>query len=345
MSQDLEKLKQEAIAAIENARDLRVLKEIHQEYLARRGLVMSLMAKLRELPNEEKRAFGQKVNELKAMLQVAFNEKEEVLGEQALNVRLATEKLDLTLPGKKTVPAPMHPFHIIKDEMITIFLGMGYNVVEGREVEEDLFNFTLLNIPEDHPARDMQDTFYISEKLLLRTHTSPSQARVMNENPGAPIKMISPGKVYRRDEDDNTHSHQFGQIEGLVIDKDINLGHLQATLNLFVQKMFSKTAKVRFRSSYFPFTEPSVEVDVSCHHCGGAGCSTCKQTGYIEILGAGIVNPRVLELNGYDPAIYSGFAFGIGIERVAMLRYGVDDIRRFYQNDLRFLNSFPREGK
>lgn len=345
MKIDIEKLKLEALKAIKEAGDLEVLQKIHQQYLARRGQVTSLMNELRNLPAEEKRAFGQKVNELKVLLQDSFNAKESVLNEANLAVKLEQEKLDLTLPGKKVGVAPMHPFHLIKDEMIQIFLGMGYNVVEGNEVEEDLFNFTLLNIPENHPARDMQDTFYFSEKLLLRTHTSPSQARTMKSNPGAPVKMISPGKVYRRDEDDNTHSHQFGQIEGLVIDKDINLGHLKATLNLFVQKMFDKNAKVRFRSSYFPFTEPSVEVDVSCHECGGKGCGTCKQTGYIEILGAGIVNPRVLELNGYDPKEYSGFAFGIGIERVAMLRYGIDDIRRVYQNDIRFLNSFPKEGK
>ncbi len=339
---DMHKLREEALQKISTASTPALLNEIKNHYFARRGVILMLMAKLKELPNEQKRAFGQAVNELKTIIENAFKSKEGELSAAALEARLATEKLDVTIAGKKALPSSMHPFHLIKDEMINIFVGMGYNVVEGTEVEEDDYNFTLLNIPLDHPARDMQDTFYISTSLLLRTHTSPSQARVMQASPNTPIKMISPGKVYRRDEDDNTHSHQFGQIEGLVIDKDINLGHLKATLNLFVQKMFGSDRKIRFRSSYFPFTEPSVEVDVSCHVCGGKGCSTCKQTGYIEILGAGVVNPLVLELNGYDPAVYSGFAFGIGIERVAMLRFDIDDIRRFYQNDIRFLNSFPK---
>ena len=220
---------------------------------------------------------------------------------------------------------------------------MGYKVEKGPEVDKDHFVFELLNIPKDHPARDMQDTLYIDNETLLRSHTSAVQAHVMQKEGGKPIKIICPGKTYRRDDDDMTHSHQFAQVEGLVIDKNINLGNLKATLELFAKKMFSKDSKIRFRSSYFPFTEPSVEVDVSCFNCHGKGCNICKNSGWIEILGAGMVHPNVLKMNGYNPEVYSGFAFGIGIERVAMLRYGIDDIRRFYQNDIRFIDEFNKK--
>ena len=227
--------------------------------------------------------------------------------------------------------------------MTDIFLGMGFEVADGPEVELDNYNFELLNIPKDHPARDMQDTFYISENELMRTHTSPVQARTMEAKQGKPIRIICPGKTYRRDDDDATHSHQFAQIEGLVIDKGINIGHLKATLELFAKKMFGEKREIRLRPSYFPFTEPSVEVDISCANCGGKGCPICKGTGYIEILGGGMVHPNVLKMNGYDPEEYSGFAFGIGIERVAMLRYGIDDIRKFYTDDVRFLHQFSKK--
>lgn len=220
---------------------------------------------------------------------------------------------------------------------------MGYTVEKGSEVDKDHYVFELLNIPKDHPARDMQDTLYIDNETLLRSHTSAVQAHVMEKANGKPIKIICPGKTYRRDDDDMTHSHQFAQVEGLVIDKNINMGNLKATLELFARKMFSKNSEIRFRSSYFPFTEPSVEVDVSCFNCHGKGCNVCKNSGWIEILGAGMVHPNVLKMSGYDPDIYSGFAFGIGIERVAMLRYGIDDIRRFYQNDIRFIKEFNKK--
>lgn len=236
-----------------------------------------------------------------------------------------------------------NPFYKIQDEIIDIFASMGYEIVEGPEVESDHYNFELMNIPHDHPARDMQDSFYIDENTLMRTHTSPVQARVMEQKKGQPIRIICPGKTYRRDDDDATHSHQFAQIEGLVVDKDINLGHLKATLELFLKKMYGEKREIRLRSSYFPFTEPSVEVDISCYECGGKGCSVCKGSGWIEILGGGMVHPNVLRMSGYDPDVYQGFAFGIGIERVAMLRYGIDDIRRFYQDDVRFLHQFKKD--
>ena len=229
------------------------------------------------------------------------------------------------------------------NEMVKIFVEMGYEVVDGPEVEIDKNNFELLNIPFDHPARDMQDSFYIDENTLLRTHTSAIQARVMQARGGQPVKIICPGKTYRRDDDDATHSHQFSQIEGLLIDKNITMANLKATLELFLKRLFGENREIRLRSSYFPFTEPSVEIDISCASCGGKGCSMCKGSGYIEILGGGMVHPNVLKLNGYDPEEYSGFAFGVGVERLAILKYGIDDIRRFYTNDVRFLHQFKKK--
>ena len=260
-----------------------------------------------------------------------------------LNEKLASEVIDITLPSVNMKRGSKHLFNSIVDEVSQIFIGMGYKIAEGPEVETDEFNFELLNVPKGHPARDMQDTFFIDDTRLMRSQTSPVQAHVMLQAKGVgPIKIISPGKVYRRD-DDATHSHQFGQIEGLVIDKDVSLADLMGTLQLFARSMFGEKREVRMRSSYFPFTEPSVEVDISCFECGGKGCSLCKGTGWIEILGAGMVHPHVLEMCGFDTNVYQGFAFGIGIERVAMLKYGVDDIRRFYTNDLRFLKQFDKE--
>lgn len=335
-------IKDEALAKIESAQTLVALEEIRQTYLAKKGVLTDLMSTLKDLPAAEKKAFGQGVNVLKYELETAFSTKLAALEALELAQKLAAETIDITLPGRSFKTAPQHPFHLIKDEITDIFLGMGYKVAEGFEVEEDYFNFTLLNMPENHPARDMQDSFYINQKTLLRTHTSPVQAREMQKHKNTPLQIISPGKVFRRDDDDNTHSHQFGQVEGLVIAPGLSLGNLKATLDLFVKKMFGPKREIRFRSSYFPFTEPSVEVDVSCHECNGKGCATCKGTGWIEILGAGMVNPRVLTMNGYDADVFTGFAFGIGIERVAMLRFGIDDIRRFYQNDIRFLEGFPK---
>lgn len=342
---NFEALKQEVLDKISSADTLEKLNDVKNQYLSKKGTVSLLLGEIKNISIEDKKAYGEAVNLLRDELTVALNEANERLEELALNKRLEAEKIDITLPGSNEEWGFKNPFWIIKDEIEDIFVKMGYEVAVGPELETDEYNFTLLNIPQNHPARDMQDSFYIDVNRLLRTHTSPVQARVMQSKAGKDelIKIICPGKVYRRDDDDMTHSHQFGQVEGLLVGKNINLGHLHATLDLFIKKMFGEERKTRLRSSYFPFTEPSVEVDISCHECGGKGCSTCKGTGWIEILGGGMVNPNVLDMNGYDSKIYSGFAFGIGIERVAMLRYKIDDIRRIYQNDIRFLKQFSRK--
>ena len=293
--------------------------------------------------SENKKEFGEVYNKVRNEVETLIDQKIEESNKELLNKKLKEEEIDITLPGNNLSVGYKNPFFKIVKEIEDIFVGMGYSVEDGPEVDSDHYVFELLNIPKDHPARDMQDTLYIDDTYLLRSHTSSVQAHVMEKSKGKPIKIICPGKVYRKDDDDMTHSHQFGQVEGLVIDKNINLGNLKATLELFAQKMFAKDTKVRFRSSYFPFTEPSVEVDISCFNCHGKGCNVCKGSGWIEILGAGMVNPNVLRMCGYDPEVYSGFAFGIGIERVAMLRYGIDDIRKFYQNDIRFLDEFKKE--
>lgn len=343
MVDELESLHQQALSEIESSSDLETLNNVRNTYLSKKSPLMAMMSKMKELQGEEKISFGQKINSIKNKLTLKLEEKRTLLEEAKLQQKLQDEVIDITLPGVNYDMGGKNPFRIIEDEMIDIFTSMGYEIAEGPEVELDLFNFELLNIPHDHPARDMQDSFYIDENTLMRTHTSPVQARTMKAKAGQPIKIICPGKVYRRDDDDATHSHQFAQIEGLVIDKNINLGNLKATLELFLKKMYGEKREVRLRSSYFPFTEPSVEVDISCYECGGKGCSVCKGTGWIEILGGGMVHPNVLRMSGYDPEEYQGFAFGIGIERVAMLRYGIEDIRRFYQNDVRFLKQFAKK--
>jgi len=342
---DFQTLKLEVMAAIEASQALEQLNEVRNLYLSKKGKVSLLLSEIKNVVNEDKKAYGEAVNNLRDELSQVFSAKQVTLEKKALNAKLAAEKIDITLPGTSEEWGYKNPFWIIKDEIEQIFIEMGYQISEGPEVESDDFNFTLLNIPKNHPARDMQDSFYIDVNRLLRTHTSPVQARVMQSLSGKTdkIQIVCPGKVYRRDDDDMTHSHQFGQVEGLLIGHNINLGHLHATLDVFIKKMFGEQRETRFRSSYFPFTEPSVEVDVSCHECNGEGCSTCKGTGWIEILGGGMVNPEVLKMNGFDPEVFSGFAFGIGIERVAMLRYKIDDIRRIYQNDIRFLKQFSRK--
>ena len=317
--------------------------QLKNNYLSKKGELSSLMSEMRNLTNEERKELGMKINETKATLEKLFFDKLELAQEKKLNEELLKDKIDLTLPGTNYLSGYQNPFYKVIKEIEDIFIGMGYSIEDGPEVDKDHYVFELLNIPKDHPARDMQDTLYIDDETLLRSHTSSIQAHVMEKAHGQPIKIICPGKTYRRDDDDMTHSHQFAQVEGLVIDKNINLGNLKSTLELFAKKMFSKDTKVRFRSSYFPFTEPSVEVDVSCFNCKGKGCPICKNSGWIEILGAGMVHPNVLKMSGYDPEVYSGFAFGIGIERVAMLRYGINDIRKFYQNDLRFLRQFNKK--
>lgn len=339
----LESVRDEALHAINEAKDVKELLDVKNTYLSKKSALSGLMIMMKDIPSEEKKEFGQMVNNIRSNVEKTYNEKYQSYSIKELNEKLNKESIDISLPSIPHSQGHMNPFLLVQDEIVDIFLRMGYEVKEGHDVELDHYNFELMNIPKDHPSRDMQDSFYINENTLLRTHTSPAQARAMEEAKGAPIRIICPGKCYRRDDDDMTHSHQFGQIEGLVVDKGINIANLKATLELFIKKMFGEKREIRLRSSYFPFTEPSVEVDVTCSECGGKGCPMCKGSGYIEILGAGMVHPNVLKMNGYDPEIYSGFAFGIGIERVAMLRYGIDDIRRFYQNDMRFISQFERK--
>ncbi|MGL5541012.1 MAG: phenylalanine--tRNA ligase subunit alpha [Erysipelotrichaceae bacterium] len=336
-------LQQDALQAIEQCAHASDLQQLRVLYLGKKGPIQEVMKMMKDLPNEEKPLFGQQINDLKAILQQALDAKKEILEAKALEEKLAKDKIDITLSGFALNVGNLHPLTIISQELEDLFIGLGYSVAEGPEVELDKYNFERANIPADHPARDMQDTFYIDTEWLLRTHTTAIQTRVLEENaPTLPIKLICPGKVYRRDDDDATHSHQFIQAEGLVVGKGISMSDLKGTLEFMARKMFGDKREIRLRPSYFQFTEPSVEVDVSCHICGGKGCNVCKGTGWIEILGAGMVHPHVLSMAGYDPNECSGFAFGVGVERVAMLKYGVDDIRHFYQNDIRFLNTFKR---
>ena len=335
-------LKEKALKEIEASNSSDELNNVRNTYLSKKSELSTLTSQIGQLPPEDRKAFGAAITEVRVAITTALEEKMTLLKNKELDEKLAKETIDISLPGVSHNVGGRNPWHIIIDEISEIFLGMGFEIADGPEVESDHYNFELLNIPKDHPARDMQDTFYINENVLMRTLTSPVQALAMEAAEGKPVRIICPGKTYRRDDDDATHSHQFAQIEGLVIDKDINIGHLKATLELFAKKMFGEKREIRLRSSYFPFTEPSVEVDISCANCGGKGCNMCKGTGYIEILGGGMVHPNVLKMNGYDPEVYSGFAFGIGIERVAMLRYGIDDIRKFYQNDVRFLHQFKK---
>jgi phenylalanyl-tRNA synthetase alpha chain len=295
-----------------------------------------------DLSTEEKKEFGAILNDIKNYVTNKLDELRSNLEVSELNNKLMNEKIDITLPGTKLRVGNLHPLTRVANEIEELFLSMGYDIVEGPEIESDLYNFEYLNVPKNHPARDSQDSLYITDEYLLRTQTSASQVRTMMANKDkGPIRIISPGKVYRND-DDATHSHQFTQIEALVVDKDISMAHLKGTLEVLAKKLFGEDREIRFRPSYFPFTEPSLEVDVSCFACGGKGCSLCKGTGWIEILGSGMVHPNVLRMSGYDPDIYTGFAFGLGIERVAMLKYGINDIRDFYINDMRFLSQFNR---
>ncbi|MEG0314058.1 MAG: phenylalanine--tRNA ligase subunit alpha [Erysipelotrichaceae bacterium] len=339
----LTQLKEEGLKAIENAQDANSLQQIRVLYLGKKGPIVEVMGMMKTLSKEEKPAFGQQVNEIKNILATAIEERKQILEEKEMNEKLETEKIDISLDAYQPNLGNEHPLHLIQHELEDLFIGLGYIVAEGPEVELDEYNFERANIPADHPARDMQDTFYIDALNLLRTHTTAIQTRQLEEYaPKLPVKVICPGKVYRRDDDDATHSHQFIQMEGLVVGKNVTMSDLKGTLEFMAKKMFGDTRVIRFRPSYFQFTEPSVEVDVSCHICGGKGCSVCKGTGWIEILGAGMVHPNVLKMAGYNPEECSGFAFGVGIERVAMLKYGIDDIRHFYTNDIRFLKTFTR---
>jgi len=310
-------------------------------YLGKKGLISSYMSQMKELPNEEKPIFGQLVNDAKNEVNEYYESARVRLEKKAIEEKLAKESIDVTLPSKKIIPGTKHILSQVTEEIEDIMISLGYKVKEGPEIELDLYNFEMLNLPKTHPARDMQDSFYITDEVLLRTHTSPVQVHSLLENESHdPLKIICPGKVYRRDDDDLTHSHQFMQIEGLVVDKDVTLADLKGTLLTIARRLFGEERQIRLRPSYFPFTEPSVEVDVSCYKCNGTGCSMCKQTGWIEILGAGMVNNAVLEAAGYDSTIYQGFAFGMGVERIAILRHGIDDIRALYTNDMRFNRQF-----
>ena len=342
IKEKLELLQMEALEKIQSSNDLKELNEYRVAYLGKKGPITEALRGMKDVSPEERPVIGSLANEVRDQLSAAIQTVREELEQKALTVALEAEKIDVTLPGKTVSVGTKHVLTQIMEEIEDLFLGMGYQIVDGPEVELDRYNFEKMNLPKDHPARDMQDTFYITEEVLLRTHTSPVQARTMEKHDFSkgPLKMISPGKVYRRDNDDATHSHQFTQIEGLVVAENITLADLKGTLDLFAKKLFGEDREIRLRPSYFPFTEPSVEVDVSCFKCGGEGCNVCKGSGWIEILGSGLVHPNVLEMSGVDSTKYSGFAFGMGPERVAMLKYGIDDIRHFYQNDKRFLDQF-----
>ncbi|MHC5551402.1 phenylalanine--tRNA ligase subunit alpha [Carnobacterium maltaromaticum] len=338
----IDALKEEALAKIKASENLDSLNQVRVAYLGKKGPLTEVLRGMKDLSAEERPKIGALANVVRDEITTILEEKKALLEMEKINQALAAETVDVTLPGNHVGVGQPHVLTQIIEEIEDLFIGMGYSIIEGPEVEEDRYNFEMMNLPKDHPARDMQDTFYITEEVLLRTHTSPVQARTMEKHDFSkgPLRIISPGRVYRRDSDDATHSHQFHQIEGLVVDEQITMGDLKGTLELFAKHLFGADREIRLRPSYFPFTEPSVEVDVSCFKCGGAGCNVCKHTGWIEILGAGIVHPNVLEMAGIDAAKYSGFAFGLGPDRVAMLKYGIDDIRHFYQNDVRFLNQF-----
>lgn len=317
------------------------LNDLRINYLGKKSKITELLSSMKDLSIEEKKELGKSINEVRSEFENRINSLKEKLEREELNKKIESEKIDITLPGTNITVGTIHPLTKIINEVEELFISMGYDVLEGPEVESDLYNFEMLNLPKGHPARDTQDSFYITNDVLLRTQTSPIQVRCMLSNAEkGPIRIICPGKTYRKDNDDATHSHQFTQIEGLVVDENISMAHLKGTLEVFVKKMFGKDRNIRIRPSYFPFTEPSIEVDVSCHNCNGCGCNICKGTGWIEILGAGMVHPNVLNMCGYDSNKYTGFAFGIGPERIAMLKYGIPDIRYFYTNDIRFLKEF-----
>ena len=346
MKEKIEQIKQKTLEEIKKVTDLKNLEEIKVKALGKKGELTEVLKGLKDLAQEERPKVGAWVNEAKASVEEFINKREEEFKAFELNKKLENEKIDITLPGNKLKRGSIHPLNRVIEDMEDLFVSMGYDVVEGPELETDEFCFERLNVPKGHPARDMQDSFYITEENLLRTQTSAVQARVMLANEDkTPIRIITLGKTYRR-EDDATHSHQFNQIEGLVIDKKevgVSLADLKGTLEIFVRKIIGDNLDLRFRPSYFPFTEPSYEVDVTCFKCGGKGCNLCKQTGWIEVLGAGIVHPNVLKMNGYDPEKFGGFAFGTGIDRLAMFRYGITDMRYLYANDVRFLSQFDRK--
>ena len=348
LKEQLQAIQQKAIERLEQAKETQAVEDIRIKYLGKKGNVTQVLKGMKDLSPEERPIVGKLANDVRDTIQAKINERKAVLHQEALNKQLEEETIDVTLPGTTHSVAQTHIILQVIEEIEDLFLGMGYKIVEGNEVETEHYNFERINVPKHHPARDMQDTFYIDESYLLRTQTSGTQPRTLEQHnfEEGPLKMISPGKVYRRDTDDATHSHQFHQIEGLVIDKDIAMTDLKGTLEEVAKAMFGDKHDIRLRPSYFPFTEPSVEVDVTCFKCQGSDehCSVCKNTGWIEILGAGMVHPHVLEMSGVDPTVYGGFAFGLGPDRIAMLKHEIDDIRHFYTNDQRFLSQFKMKG-
>ena len=331
----------------ESKQDLKQLEELRVKYLGKKGLITELNSEIKNVPNEEKKEFGSKVNELRNLFTEYYEQTKASLEQAILNKKLEEESIDITLPATKIKIGAPHILEKVIEEVEEVFLSMGYDVVDGPEIEEDKYNFEMLNIPKGHPARDAQDTFYIEgEEILLRSQTSPVQVRTMLKGEGkTPIRMICPGKTYRRDDDDASHSHQFMQIEGLIVDKDISLSDLKGTMDVLFKRLFGRDVETRFRPSYYQFTEPSVEVDITCVNCHGKGCNVCKNTGWVTVVGAGIVHPNVLRMSGYDPEIWSGFAFGFGAERLAMMKYDINDIRTFYNTDLRESKIFDREDE
>lgn len=338
MQEKINEIERQIDEAVKDVESSRTLQEIKMKFLGKTGKISELMKNMRDIPPEQRPSMGKVLNALRQWTEEKFGALEKRLKTIELKKKYADEKIDVTLPGRATPDGAYHPNTLIINELVSVFAGMGFEVFEGPEIENDYYNFTALNTPADHPARDMQDTFYLSDELLLRTQTSAGQIRVMKKK-SPPIKILSPGKVFRSD-DDATHSPMFSQMEGLVVDKGITLCDLKGMLDEFARKIFGENVKTRLRPSYFPFTEPSVEVDVSCFECGGKGCRLCKGTGWIEVLGAGMVNRRVLEGCGIDPDIYTGFAFGMGVERIAMLKYGINNMKMLFESDTRFLKQF-----
>jgi len=338
MKDQLQQLEKDAITALAGADSSSALQDIRVRFLGKKGAVTEIMKGMRELPADERPVIGALINQLKDRLEGAFAEVAERLGQEALVARLAGEKIDVSLPGRPTFVGSKHPVTLVSEEISRIFVSLGFSVEQGPEIEQDFYNFEALNIPKDHPARDMQDTFYINDEVVLRTHTSPVQIRSMlKQNP--PVRVIAPGTVYRRDSD-ITHSPMFHQIEGFLVDRQVTFADLKGILTHFLTRFFGTDLGVRFRPSFFPFTEPSAEVDIACVICGGKGCRVCKNTGWLEILGCGMIDPEVFKSVHYDSENYSGFAFGMGLERIAMLKYGVSDLRLFFENNLRFLRQF-----
>ena len=340
---DLDKIVSDLDDNLKDCNDLNALQQVKALFLGKKGPLAAIMANMRNLSDQARKELGMRSNAVRTALEEKLEAKRKAIEDAIINKKLEQEKIDVTLPGVSLPMGSIHPLNQTIMDLEDLYISMGYQVAEGPEIETDENCFEKLNLPKGHPARDMQDTFYINPELLLRSQTSPVQVRKMMEENGKPIKIICPGKVYRRDADDATHSHQFIQCEGLVLGKDITLADLKGALLEMARKMFGEDRNIRLRPSFFPFTEPSVEVDVSCGLCGGKGCNTCKHTGWIEVLGAGMVNDNVLRMCGYDPKEIQGFAFGIGVERITMMKYKIDDIRNFYTNDLRFLNQFKEE--